>query len=418
MQEARIFWISALVAMTAMALPAHAQEADNPPAQQARPPVFDLQPGPTREEPQPNVQGPRAPGLPAPRLIEDEEEPPSPVQAQPQAQPQPQPQTQTTQNDAATASPSAGQPAAPTDRAPPVGSTNAPADTANSDAVPVDPAPPSIADPSIPAPEDIAERNAPATAPATPADSGGVPWWVWLGLVFAIGAAIAVVRLAASKRSEQAPRFAPARSPQSGRDPLPEPLPRPALPPAPRVTPKPLPTPPRTAPPAEPDAEDRPSRIIVDFQPLKARLSTVGLTISYRLDIQNVSDENLTEIGVQLGIRCADGAPGKPQINPEPPCVTLDALKPGERHVQTSVIRLDPDAYRPVQSDGRLMIVPVVDMLPKYRDGDGALHEMHAEMLIGREHLPPQPKMQPFWLERGFGQFEKIGCRMVSVKRA
>ena len=401
-----------LVAIAAMAMPAHAQEAENPPAQQQRPPVFDLQPGPTREEPQPNVQGPRAPGLPAPRLIEDEEEP------QVQAQPQAQPQTQTTEGDVATPSPSTDQSIATTDRAPPASSSDAPADADSSDAVAIDTAPPSIANPSVPAPEDIAERDAPATAPAVPADTGGVPWWVWLGLVLAVGAAIAVVRIAARKRSAQAPRFAPARSPQSDRDPLPKPLPKPAPSPAPRVTPKPLPTPPRTAPSAEPGDEDRPSRIVVDFQPIKARLSTVGLTISYRLDIQIVCDEDLTEIAVRLGIRCADSQPGQPQINPEPACVTLDRLQPGERHAQTGVIRLDPDAYRPVQADGKPMIVPMVDMLPKYRDGDGELHKMHAEMLVGREHVPPQPKMQPFWLEKGFGQFEKIGCRMVSVKRA
>lgn len=415
MREARTFRISTLVAIAAMAAPAHAQEAENPPAQQQRPPIFDLQPGPVREEPQPDVQGPRAPGVSAPRLIEDEEEP------QVQAQPQPQPQPQSPASDVATASPSADQPIATADRAPAARSDDAPVATDSSDVVAIDAAPPTAADPSVLAPEAIAERDAPATSPAAPADTGGVPWWVWLGLVLAVGAAIAVVRIAASKRSEQAPRFAPARAPQSDRDPLPKPLPRPlskpARPPAPQVAPQPLPTPPRAAPPAEPDAEDRPSRIVVDFQPIKARLSTVGLTISYRLDIQNVSDEDLTEIVVRLGIRCTDGQPGEPQINPEPPCVTLDRLKPGERHVQTSVIRLDPDAYRPVQSDGKPMIVPMVDMFPKYRDGDGDLHKMHAEMLIGREHLPPQPKMQPFWLERGFGQFEKIGCRMVSAKR-
>ncbi|QLC20843.1 hypothetical protein HFP51_00760 [Parasphingopyxis sp. CP4] len=399
-----------LVAIAAIATPAHAQEAEYPPAQQQRPPVFDLQPGPVREEPQPDVQGPRAPGLPAPRLIEDEEQQPPPVQAQPQ----PQPQTAETDTTAApsTSETVADQTAASVASASEARRDSAPAENETPEAAILDTVPPPIAAPTIAVPDPGAGADIPTSEP-TGAD--GLPWWVWIGLLLAIGAAIAVVRMAARNRTVETPKLAPAPVPQ----PKPAPVPEPEAPPAPPAipAPKPLPTPPRAAPPAEPDVEDRPSRIIVDFQPTKARLSTVGLTVSYRLDVQNVSDEDLTEIVVRLGIRCTDGQPGQLQISPEPPCVALERLKPGERHVQTGVIRLDPEAYRPVQSDGKPMIVPVVDMLPKYRDGDGELHEMHAEMLVGREHQPPQPKMQPFWLERGFGQFEKIGCRMVSVTR-
>jgi hypothetical protein len=403
-----------LVAIAAITTPAHAQETENPPARQQRPPVFDLQPGPVREEPQPDVQGPRAPGLPAPRLIEDDEPPPPP-------QVQVQPQTQPADSDTATATPpaqtSADQPAlsaAPTSATPTSATPvdDPPADTDGAEASTFDAGPPSVAAPTVAVPDN-------GTAPAPPiaelSETDGLPWWVWIGLLLAIGAAVAVVRMAARKRTVETPKLATAPVPQ----PKPAPVREPTAPPAPPAipAPKPLPTPPRAAAPVDPDAEERPSRIVVDFQPVKARLSTVGLTVSYRLDVENVSDEDLTEIDVRLGIRCADGGPGQAQIRPDPACVTLDRLKPGERHVHTGVIRLDPETYRPVQSDGKPMIVPVVDMLPKYRDAEGELHKMHAEMLVGREHLPPQPKMQPFWLERGFGQFEKIGCRMVSVKR-
>ena len=404
----------------AMAMPVHAQEAEeNPPPQ--RPPVFDLQPGPVREQPQPDVQGPRAPGLPSPRLIEDSDDqpvaPPVAGTSQSDATTEPASEEPAPATQAATAEDRSDRPAAPTE-----------SDTATATTEP---------DTNTPSSETVAERRA-AGAPArpgdpepalpdqpAPTDSDGLPWWIWLGLALAIGIAVLVVRMAARRvprednstvepmRATPQPRDEPASPPIE-----PEPEPQPATAPVSVQPKRPQRTQEPIEPPAAPDAEDRPSRIIVDFQPMAARLSTVGLTVSYGLYIENVSDEVLTDIVVRLGIRCADGGPGQSAPNPEPPCVTIDTLQPGGRHKHNGAIRLDPQTYRPVQSGGKPMIVPIVDMLPAYRDGDGHLHEMHAEMLVGRELKPSRPKMQPFWLEQGFGQFNMIGCRMLSVKRA
>lgn len=187
----------------------------------------------------------------------------------------------------------------------------------------------------------------------------------------------------------------------------------------PEAEPEPLPTPiaPVPAPPAPPAAE-APSRIEVDFQPLTARLSTLGLTLSYRLTLQNISDAPLRDVAVRLGMRSADGRAMEGASEAGPPCIELDELETGASHSHTAEISLDPQTFRPFQSDGKPMLVPIVDMYPCYRDSDDVLHEMHAAMLVGRELEPPAPKMQPFWLERGFGQFGKIGCRMLSVKTA
>lgn len=173
-----------------------------------------------------------------------------------------------------------------------------------------------------------------------------------------------------------------------------------------------------TAAPVAPAATDAPSRIEVDFQPLSARLSTLGLTLSYRLTLHNISDGPLRDIAVRLGMRCADSDAMESAAEAGPPCVSLDELKAGASHTHTAEIRLDPQVFRPLQSDGKPMLVPIVDMYPCYRDSNDVLHEMHAAMLVGRELEPPTPKMQPFWLERGFGQFGAIGCRMLSIRTA
>ena len=148
---------------------------------------------------------------------------------------------------------------------------------------------------------------------------------------------------------------------------------------------------------------------------MAARLSTLGLTLAYRLVIRNVGKESLNDVIVRLGIRCADGAGTQAVPSPGETCVNLATLEPGKTHTHAAEIRLDPKTYKPIQSRGKPMLVPIVDMMPQYCDADGILHDKHVALLVGRELEPPQQKMQPFWLQQGFGHFRGIGCRMLNA---
>lgn len=374
-----------------------------PPARPQRPPVFSLPPGEVREQPQPDVQGPRAPGISSPRLLGQDAVPPSspatstgPVVAFPQPSIAP-PVVVSRPRSAPDAS---RQPTVPVSRAPTRTQSADPLSAADA------PLPPSID--RIPRPEQAPTENVPAAA--AQADQSGVAWWVWLaGLLVLVGLA-AVIRAVRKQRpveEEDAPKRAPLVREKAEPEAEPEQTPAPEAP-APAIV----------AAPATPPAADAPSRIEVDFQPLTARLSTLGLTLSYRLTLYNISDEPLSDIAVRLGMRCADDAAMEGAAEAGPPCVSLDMLEAGASHAYTAEIVLEPQVFKPLQSKGKAMLVPIVDMFPRYRDSDDVLHEMHAAMLVGRELEPPTPKMQPFWLERGFGQFGKIGCRMLSVKTA
>lgn len=398
---------------------AWAQEADDREAVARQAPVFDLQPGETREQPQPDVQGPRAPGMPAPRLLGEDEEPPPQTVTRPapvptQVDPVPVPGQQT---EAATDA--ERPPAAPAT----TGQTATPALETEAQAAPDTPTA-ETAETATPQPQD--RPDVVQEPVATPAAEDGLPWWIWLvgalGLA-AIGAAVMAAQKRGRERAEEAPAFEPlvAKKPVS-RGPVADDeteggsTPLPAVTPAPPAKGPPTALPPASAPPPAPTEEERPSRIEIDFVPLTARLSTLGLTLAYRLVLTNVSDETLSDIAVRLGIRSGDHAAMEVTPNAGEACVSLDTLAPGKTHTHSAQIRLDPKTYKPVQSDGKAMLVPIVDMLPRYRDADGVLHEMHATMLVGRELEPPRPKMQPFWLERGFGQFRGIGCRMLNVR--
>lgn len=381
-----------------------ADAATVPPAQPQRPPVFSLPPGDVREQPQPDVQGPRAPGISSPRLL-GQDAAPSPSSPATSAGPVvPFPQLGTAPPVVVSrpqSTPGASlQPTVPVSRAP--------TRTQNADPLSASDAPLPQSVDRIPRSEQAPTENEPAAAAR--ADQSGVAWWIWLAGLFVLVGLAAVIRAVRKQRAvEEEEALEPAPLVQRKAEPKAEPEPTSA--------PK-APTPAVVTAPAAPPAADAPSRIEVDFQPLTARLSTLGLTLSYRLTLYNISDEALSDIAVRLGMRCADGAAMEGAAEAGPPCISLDMLEAGASHAHTAEIVLDPQVFKPLQSKGKAMLVPIVDMFPRYRDSDDVLHEMHAAMLVGRELEPPTPKMQPFWLEQGFGQFGKIGCRMLSVKTA
>ncbi|WP_116235674.1 hypothetical protein [Parasphingopyxis lamellibrachiae] len=413
MRRNAFFILGILAAFAAPLAPVSAQEAEteaetSPTTQSQRPPVFSLPPGEVREQAQPNVQGPRAPGVSSPRLIDPDADP-TPSSSVNTSRPamtsrQPDPAPAVTVSRPQSAPDHAAQSRVSVSRPP----SSAPETDSSSIA---DLPRPLIADQS-PVPEP-AETDASPVADA-PLDQRGIAWWVWLlGLGAIVGLAV-VIRIVSSPKlvkEEEAPELAPLIRKKAQPDAEPEAHRAPT--PAPET-----PTPAMAAAPVASPAADAPSRIEVDFQPLSARLSTLGLTLTYRLTLFNISDGPLQDIAVRLGMRCADSSAMESAAEAGPPCVSFDTLEAGASHTHTGEIRLDPTVFKPLQSDGKPMLVPIVDMVPCYRDSDDVLHEMHAAMLVGRELEPPTPKMQPFWLERGFGQFGAIGCRMLSVKTA
>ncbi|MGP1353547.1 MAG: hypothetical protein ACTS1Z_09505 [Parasphingopyxis sp.] len=408
----------AIGAMTPMAA-AMAQEADDREAVARQAPVFDLQPGERRPQPQPDVQGPRAPGMPAPRLLGQEEDRPPPTTARPapgptQADPVREPSLgdprPVAERPAAALPPAAEQ----TGSVPAQAAPQETADQATTDAVP-----PAVAESDVVQP--VAPTEAAPEFAVTAAEESGLPWWIWLAGMLGVamlGAAVMAIRKRSARMSGQERALEPAGTAVRVR-PADDEGARPATA-VPAAKGPPTVLPPAGPPPAMPEPApaqgDGPSRIEIDFVPLTARLSTLGLTLAYRLVLTNVSDETLTDIAVRLGIRSADDAAMETAPDTGEACVSLDSLEPGKTHTHSAQIRLDPKTYKPVQSDGKAMLVPIVDMMPRYRDADGMVHEMHATMLVGRELEPPRPKMQPFWLERGFGQFRGIGCRMLNVR--
>ena len=394
-------YLMAIVAtMTASLSPLSAQEVEPegesaPPARQ-RPPIFSLPPGEVREQPQPDVQGPRGPGLPAPRLLGPDAEPPpsSPVfntnsaPSQPPAETAPpvvtvaQPSTANTST--TTDQPSSRASAPPSESAPQATTETAPAIVAD----------------NVPAPAPV--QNSADPVSASPEDAEASTWWMWLaGLLGLIGIAM-IIRF---QRGRQSGERRGAAQPA----PLITPLPKAPAKPRPALAPVP-------AAPIAPPAADAPSRIHIDFQPMIARLSTLGLTLSYRLTMQNIGDEALTDLAIAIAIRSGDRAAMEGVAKAGPPCFTLDRLEPNSTELYAGEIRLDPQTFKPMQSEGRAMLIPIVDMFPRYRDENGVMHERHAAMLVGRELQPPRQKMQPFWLERGFGQFGALGCRMLGVQ--
>ncbi|WP_299323221.1 hypothetical protein [Parasphingopyxis sp.] len=417
MKRLLAYWLGlAIGAMTPVAA-AMAQEAEDTGAVARQAPVFDLQPGEQRPQPQPEVQGPRAPGMPAPRLLGQEDDTPPPVVTRPAPVP--------TQNDPAPATAQSDpQPAAerPATQPPARGQTTAASPGLEPQATP-ETQPSAIAESAPLAPVEPADAT-PMPA-STPQGEEGMPWWIWLAGIFGL-AALAALFLLRRKVRERAVEEQPLREPVLAKEPEPEPEAVPARAPTPVAKGPPTALPPAGLAPAAPTPaaqppvasaqEDRPSRIEIDFVPLTARLSSLGLTLAYRLVLTNVSDETLSDIAVRLGIRSADNAAMATEPDAGEACVNLETLAPGEECIHSAQIRLDPKTYKPVQSDGKAMLVPIVDMMPRYRDADGVVHEMHATMLVGRELEPPRPKMQPFWLERGFGQFRGIGCRMLNVR--
>lgn len=383
-----------LMAAASLAAPASAlaQAAETA---QPSPPVYSLPPGePVPEPPRPRAQGPSLPGMEPPRPIEQGEReeaapttttpPPSApltiprIEAAPPAERTTAPERAAPRRDVPVPDPegAAPQPEAPSADEPPAG-----------EAVPAP-------IPSLPDREDA--------APAAPDTEGGVPTplWILLGLLVAGGIAFLLFRRRrATAEAEPVEAEAPPRA---------APAPRPA-PPAPRPA---APAPAAPAPAAAPAAEAGSGRMQMDFQPIRARQTPFGFTIGYRLVCANVSEETLTDVAVDLAIGSAGpGTPDRPGGGRQ--AVSFDPLAPNTFGVYEGELRIEPQALRPIEVKGRQMLVPIIELKPRYRDAAGALHEAELLLIVGRESDPPGGRMGPFWLRQAFADFDGLGARQV-----
>ena len=166
---------------------------------------------------------------------------------------------------------------------------------------------------------------------------------------------------------------------------------------------------------APPDAPAQPGRIEINFVPRAARLTPEGLVIDYRLHIANVGREPLADIAVALAVRAADRLTGHAPLQRPDPILTLERLEPGKALEQDGLMRLPMRAIKPVTINGRPVCVPVVDMMPRYTDLAGTVHERHVTILVGGEHNPPTAKVAPFVLDTPNAQYGRVGCRLLQV---
>lgn len=381
-----------------MAAPALAQQQQD----NAASPVFNL---PRAGQPQadPNRQGPEldvyrgAPVQPAPSPVPVPTiTPPPPIIAAPQpsreAQPPAEPQRPAARP---TPQPAPGQ-------TPPV-QENVPEETQ-----PSTPSPPAAA----PEPE--------TTAPITPVQPAPeqqqeTSYWPWIAAAFALLAgAIGAMRLLRRKQpaadeTNEAVADEKAKGSPPAAPPPPVPSPRPAARPAP---------PPQTG--------SRPW-IDLSMDVRSARLSLMGVTIGYELTLHNRGDRAAEDILVRSLIANADsdqqaslqqffaGTAGLPTHS-------VVSIAPGESHRLKGELRLLPDQIRPVQMEGRTLLIPVAAFDAQYRwtrdQGDAGIGRTGQAFIIGQEKSPPAERLSPFRTDLGPRQYRMPGSRATTLNLA
>lgn len=153
----------------------------------------------------------------------------------------------------------------------------------------------------------------------------------------------------------------------------------------------------------------------MNFEPLKARLSEEGLVVGFRLTVRNICDEIVKDVSVNVAMRSADGSATQAPARNNLPSMFFDALRPGDAAVHEGEVGLGTQSFHPIQADGAQMLLPIVDLFPRYTDAEGGLHELHLPVLIGHEHRPQTAKIAPFQLGSAISSHRVIGCRILQM---
>jgi MYXO-CTERM domain-containing protein len=379
-----------------LALPAHAQQAEE------AAPVFTLPPSSAPQPANPRQQGPeldvfRAPATTKapPPVVAPTVTPtptPAPVQPAPQAQrPAPAPTPR------ATPAPAAPRPAAEEERA-----------TPSSESAPSTPPVPT----SEPQPAPTPSATAPQEAPLSPAPTETTPWpWI-------IGGTLALLALAAALfLRRRKPAADQAEADIAPADPIPVAAPPKAAPmPAPQPAPPPEPAPVA----AIPDAPDRPWLDMALDLP-QARYSLMGMTVGYTLLLHNRGDTPAQDVLVR-GIIGNAGAEQQALLQSfftqqtGLPLHAAVSILPGETRRLTGELRLNPDQIVPVTMGQRSLLIPLAAFDAGYRWGPEEAEPLgHGRtaraFILGQEQEPPAERLAPFRLDQGPRQYRRAATR-------
>lgn len=380
-----------------LALPVHAQQAEE------AAPVFTLPPASAPQPANPRQQGPeldvfRAPATttaPPPVVAPTVTPTPTPAPAQPapkapvqRAAPTPVPTPR------ATPAQPAPRPAAEAERAAP---DNQSSPVTAPEAQPV----------AEPAPTPAA--SAPEEAPLSPAPTNATPWpWI-------IGGALALLAIVAALLLRR--RRQPAQDATDVEIAPPAPVPVPA-PPKPAPAPQPTPEPAPEA--AIPDAPDRPW-LDMALDLTQARYSMMGMTVGYTLLLHNRGDTPAQD-GLVRGIIGNAGAQQQALLQSffaqqsGLPLHAAVSIMPGETRRLIGELRLMPDQIVPVTMGQRSLLIPLAAFDASYRWGPEEAEPLgHGRtaraFILGQEQEPPAERLAPFRLDQGPRQYRRAATR-------
>lgn len=378
-----------------LALPVHAQQAEE------AAPVFTLPPSSAPQPNNPRQQGPELDVFRAPAPTTA----PPPVVA-PTVTPTPTP------------APAQPAPQVPAQRAAPAPTPRAtPAQPAPRPAAEAARAAPDNESSPVPAPEaqPVAEpaptpaASAPQEAPLSPAPTDATPWpWI-------IGGALALLAIVAALLLRR--RRQPAQDAADVEIAPPAPVPVPA-PPKPAPAPQPTPEPAPEA--AIPDAPDRPW-LDMALDLTQARYSMMGMTVGYILLLHNRGDTPAQDVLVR-GIIGNAGAQQQALLQSffaqqsGLPLHAAVSIMPGETRRLIGELRLMPDQIVPVTMGQRSLLIPLAAFDASYRWGPEEAEPLgHGRtaraFILGQEQEPPAERLAPFRLDQGPRQYRRAATR-------
>jgi hypothetical protein len=157
-----------------------------------------------------------------------------------------------------------------------------------------------------------------------------------------------------------------------------------------------------------------------------ARYSLMGVSVGYRLTLRNRGKSVASDMLVHALIGNADanqnellraffaGTKGMPVHS-------VVSIAPGQTHVLTNELRLEPGAIEPLELDGRLLLVPLIGFDVHYRwdaDGTPGSGRSGSAFIVGQEQVPPTDKLAPFRYDQGPRQYRDVGCRRTALSLA
>lgn len=382
-----------------LALPVHAQQAEE------AAPVFTLPPSSAPQPANPRQQGPELDVFRAPATTTA---PPPVVAPTVTPTPTPVPVQSAPQAPAQRAAPTP----APTPRATPAQPVPRPAAEAESPAPDNEssPVPASAPQPARePAPTPTA--SAPEEAPLSPAPTDATPWpWI-------IGGALALLAIVAALLLRR--RQKPVYDETEGEIAPPAPVSVPT-PPKPAPTPQPAPTPEPAPVAAIPDAPGRPW-LDMGLDLTQARYSLMGMTVGYRLLLHNRGDTPAQDVLIR-GIIGNAGAEQQALLQSffaqqsGLPLHAAVSIMPGETRQLTGELRLMPDQIVPVTMGQRSLLIPLAAFDASYRWGPEEAEPLgHGRtaraFILGQEQEPPAERLAPFRLDQGPRQYRRAATR-------